>query len=971
MAIFTRKTPRKIKQMPSANLNKVILSFRNFNGGLNTIDNTVLMSENQSPDMANMYLDETTGVTKRKGCELKSTLPSGKQARVMYNYKQIGGNDYIIATDCENIYHSTDGITWTLLLGNLDDNFVPQFETFENLLWITNGFNTVRTWDGTTILDKTFIPKGKLIKLHKSALWVASTDDDPSIVYFSDNLQDVTTSAAWSALNSIDVNSNDGERILAIYPFLNSLLVFKNKSIYVIRGDDYTNFTLSKVSSYGGSVYPNTIAIWNNYLIFAAEEAIYLLSGLTEMALRRISDKIKNLYGRFVAGFVRYKELSLSYYQDFEAGETQTNLATRILGGNVFGLPVAKSVALSGSGTAFTDLRLNNGKIEYDEIDDPTIYDIANKTDFTMAEHERNNGNDAVKYMNFQGVIYSDATNKNYILQNSRSGGGANSCYVTAKITNNSGVPATIHSINFSNTLFYGHATFGYMGMQIFTSKDNVNWHLIWANYAFRGNGDINAPFPATLVPDSSDNVLGIISADKTLYIKFLLLGANAMPFSYFSSRTEIQISTIMASVPGYDYYKTSGSWISEVQETGALTPHYYTLRREGSYDGVSTIKVYVASGSTSNFTPSWTLVESSVPTTDGTIDISGITKLRFYRIKMEYSGGNTQVTPGISLLKVNFANTGQFISDRYDVKTLISSFKKFYGGYSQPAGTSLAFYLRYATSEAGLTTASWVPMSDNKDLSSIPVSNRWIQFRVDLTGNYTITPTVDYLRIKWVEGGLSLLNPYAITYKDRYWLTISEGGTANQNNMMLVFDKQGAWVKFTGINAQSFVLLDGKLFSSDVNGKIFLQDTGNSDNGNPIRAYLTTKDFDAGALNNDKRFRLFFVSLQKLSELLEIAITYEIDYNRYRKIFLGMGISLGQGYYLGQVISNKSRTALFNYDNSEATYINKFINQKVNMRQQDTGKLIRFTVASNKVDENLDFIGLDLSAWIYPVRSA
>jgi hypothetical protein len=109
------------------------------------------------------------------------------------------------------------------------------------------------------------------------------------------------------------------------------------------------------------------------------------------------------------------------------------------------------------------------------------------------------------------------------------------------------------------------------------------------------------------------------------------------------------------------------------------------------------------------------------------------------------------------------------------------------------------------------------------------------------------------------------------ISYKNRLFFAMPYGSSATTNNRVYCYDfsvsnlakrKIGAWVPFTGWNAEQFVIYEGDLYygSSTPTGKVYkcMVDGVYNDDGEAINSYFWTKEFSGfkGDQQSHKDFR-------------------------------------------------------------------------------------------------------------------
>lgn len=186
-----------------------------------------------------------------------------------------------------NIYRtSTDGVSPIqpfLFTGTVADNITLTFDdhTPDANLGVEAEFDN----------DKP--PVLKFIETSQQRLWGVEAAN-PNRVRFSKTFNH----QAWPTLFFIDVNPDDGDMISGIISFFDILVVFKRESIYVISGQDETNFVLQRAQTDSriGCVAFRSIAVVNNFVVFLSERGIYAFDGLRTQYLS------ENLEGIFDKG---------------------------------------------------------------------------------------------------------------------------------------------------------------------------------------------------------------------------------------------------------------------------------------------------------------------------------------------------------------------------------------------------------------------------------------------------------------------------------------------------------------------------------------------------------------------------------------------------------------------------------------------------------------------------------------------
>jgi len=134
---------------------------------------------------------------------------------------------------------------------------------------------TAPTFDGTP--DRCF-----LIAFYKDRMWYADFENsttgerNPHLVMFSD----VGRPDIVSPENFIRIGGNDsGNRITALVPYLQNLVIFKDRSVWILQGDSPDNFEVQMVAPDVGAVSHRSIVQVEDLLFFATRRGPYTFDG--------------------------------------------------------------------------------------------------------------------------------------------------------------------------------------------------------------------------------------------------------------------------------------------------------------------------------------------------------------------------------------------------------------------------------------------------------------------------------------------------------------------------------------------------------------------------------------------------------------------------------------------------------------------------------------------------------------------
>jgi hypothetical protein len=214
----------------------VVSRFAGFSGGINARDTETQLAPNEVIRGENIVLDERGGASKRLGCTSKGTFGTGTD-RILSAYTFYRGlttPQVLIHTTAGKLYYTNDPeaptITWTQIATGLSTTARISFETFNSKVYMTNGVDDYRSWDGTTQVTFPSAPKGRYLKLWKDTMWMSGITSLADRVY-SSAAGDAET---WPAINWVDLSKGDGDLQTALSTDGNYLIVFKRDKHFVI-----------------------------------------------------------------------------------------------------------------------------------------------------------------------------------------------------------------------------------------------------------------------------------------------------------------------------------------------------------------------------------------------------------------------------------------------------------------------------------------------------------------------------------------------------------------------------------------------------------------------------------------------------------------------------------------------------------------------------------------------------------------
>lgn len=199
-----------------------------------------------------------------------------------------------------NVYGNKDGAWY----------FMKYVEGNLSLSYDDKGTDVANEFFSTPEGNSTAGQKGKYISMYKDSLFIAGDPDNPSRLYYSgggDNIHNFTIEAGGGL---IDISKNDGQTITGLIVFKNSLLVFKEESIYQFSFTTSGLPQVEQVSDAIGAIAPRSIIAVENDIFFASRRGIFTIgneAGFAFDVLRtnELSAKIRSVYQQVDQGYIQ------------------------------------------------------------------------------------------------------------------------------------------------------------------------------------------------------------------------------------------------------------------------------------------------------------------------------------------------------------------------------------------------------------------------------------------------------------------------------------------------------------------------------------------------------------------------------------------------------------------------------------------------------------------------------------------
>jgi hypothetical protein len=252
-----------------------------FVGGLNTFSDPTAIADNELTVCENFELDLDGSLKSRPPIQnlgINFPLDSSGNVQFLGNYYTNTGQSYLIASDGNSSTYYFNGTTWLLITDTFSAAAFAQFDDKGWLPAAEGSGDTGGYWDpGTGFTADGDMPAGECIVVFKDRMWIAegrNSGSQGTRLYRSKTLADP---ALWVTSNDfVDIGSGDGQNIVQLAVYFNTLLIFRTDSIY---GLQYTSDPAAAVVSL---VVPNvglsskdSLTQFETYIYFMYDEKAY------------------------------------------------------------------------------------------------------------------------------------------------------------------------------------------------------------------------------------------------------------------------------------------------------------------------------------------------------------------------------------------------------------------------------------------------------------------------------------------------------------------------------------------------------------------------------------------------------------------------------------------------------------------------------------------------------------------------
>ena len=866
----TKATPAPDTSTPALAVKQI----PNHNGGLVTYYSGNRLKDDEAQVATNVFFDRDSGVVKRSGQAIFQNIAGcTAQVRASGQLNAPSGVQYFFEVCGGQTYESTGGV-FSTIGGTISATAGVYMVQGLGQEWITDGVDVLWSTDGVNISSYPTAPLATLDGVFQSRIVLANVSGGKSTIYLSgyDNGGDYTlpavivdTTAAIFGLNGL----NDGRNVTCVSSSYRDVQILWNRDeMYGLYGSGNSTFILRKLAEIGCDEQ-ETVQEFDGKLRWLSKYGLYQWDGTSAM---RISDNVKDQIENIITTEPGYLSITQDQQGNWQAGNLDVSglgapLSATIDPGNVVGTTFTVTDALANP----------NATVNIDSVTTPGVLTLSSTTTNEVWTNGTLQGNygwtQPAGVFLWESAASCAGAGNNCIIADPAPAlgiGGLGNQTQTTQIALSSGVWNFTHfwttagpdcgasGLCFEYRFDYVDASHYYAAYM--NTNGGSNNHIVGLSYRNGGGITYLTAEPYYTPASTPLNWSVIRNSNGAMFLSISGVQiASAPAVNLISPGTTLMIAAsgesgffgnAFTNINSYQY-NSPGKWLSQEFNTGLSTPTWGLFSSTFSVadQNVQNQVIFYTQVSTS---PNNDLYDAKVAASD-TVHIASAQK-QYIRYEADFAIYNSTTPPSVSSVTMTADTTGYMITSCFNTAPNI--------GWGLLQATALQadgavdFWVSTGTTCDGVqrATDTWTAQTPNTTIGVATAP--YLGVRVLLTGspyfNPDNQPTLQSITINWqsIAG-----RPHSVTqvFDNRYWLaytTVTTG--AAFNNQVLVYDSEGHWSQFQGINASSLVTYQRLLYSGSSlgDGNVLVQNTGDTDLGSNILFDFKTPDYELDAFN-------------------------------------------------------------------------------------------------------------------------
>ncbi len=354
------------------------VTLADFRGGINTREDERLLPfayatlcynyEGKSGALREYFGAEDLTFSNAAGKNEIVAFPSGTKIQNVWHFKKDDGGTFddrliFLTTDLQAYEMSLAVPSQPVAIRDLTFSAIPEAVNYrlngKDVIVFSSAEDSMAVYDGQTVKRIATAPKITSMCMHYERLF-AIVKGQPNSLWFSDNLDPTNWQVSSDGAGYVDMVDERGA-LLKVVSFLDYLYVFRNNGIARVTAyADQTQFSASQLFVSSGKIYPDTVTVCGDRILFLAEDGLYAFDGLsTTKVLQNLDLLFRNCDNTHAKGVFfngkYYLALRLNYHDDRKIMCEKTDYVNNsvlqydIAEGNVFlarGVDVCSLLAL-------------------------------------------------------------------------------------------------------------------------------------------------------------------------------------------------------------------------------------------------------------------------------------------------------------------------------------------------------------------------------------------------------------------------------------------------------------------------------------------------------------------------------------------------------------------------------------------------------------------------------------------------
>lgn len=254
-----------------------------FKDGLNMALSPFFVSENSLIDGFGWDFESFPALQVRLGRTAFGTAGSGV-TRLLTNF----GNTHLVRAVGSDLQYNSSGSNWTIMAGSFSDKDwdSANFDINGPALILSNGTDTPRYWNGSTLTTNSAMPKGKYVAADNRRVYTAGISGELDSVYYC-AFQDALDWTTVENSGIVQFYTANGGAITALHAFEGQIYAFKKDAFCLIfhTGDSRVTHRLVEASNDIGCVSYKTVVELGPYLFWLGFNQVYICSGGSAQAI--------------------------------------------------------------------------------------------------------------------------------------------------------------------------------------------------------------------------------------------------------------------------------------------------------------------------------------------------------------------------------------------------------------------------------------------------------------------------------------------------------------------------------------------------------------------------------------------------------------------------------------------------------------------------------------------------------------